>query len=238
MVHEKTCLDCRKRLSGRGHPVRCRSCAARHRYIIEHGKPPDIFVGHCAVCGLEFKDYASNKRKPAKHRFCSEKCRASWVGVHNSISRGGDGRRRSKRQKDRLYYRANAERIRRAMREYYTRHRGDVLSKRSAKDREIKRQVVAAYGGACDCCGEQHIELLTIDHIHGDGNLHRRIVGKGRRIYADLLRLGCPKDNYRLLCFNCNISRGFYGYCPHQPDDRQCFDKRPKANAGRPRSVA
>jgi hypothetical protein len=123
------------------------------------------------------------------------------------------------------------------MRKYYDDNRPAVLQKRTDQDRAAKQAVIAAYGGKCECCGETHWQLLTIDHINGDGHLHRRKVGKGRKIYKDLIRLGFPKDNYRLLCFNCNIARGFYGYCPHHPEDRQIFDKRPKANAGRPRTV-
>jgi radical SAM protein with 4Fe4S-binding SPASM domain len=25
-----------------------------------------------------------------------------------------------------------------------------------------------------------------------------------------------PKDLFRLLCHNCNMARGCYGYCPHE----------------------
>lgn len=30
----------------------------------------------------------------------------------------------------------------------------------------------------CACCGDGHIEFLTIDHINGDGNKHRKEIGQ------------------------------------------------------------
>jgi len=85
--------------------------------------------------------------------------------------------------------------------------------------RQLKLLVVAAYGGKCECCGESIPEMLSVDHINGDGADERRkfsLNGKWN-LYAWLKRNGFPKDRYRLLCFNCN--RGAYmngGVCPHQ----------------------
>jgi hypothetical protein len=31
-----------------------------------------------------------------------------------------------------------------------------------------------------------------------------------------LKRRGYPQEGYTILCFNCNLSRGFFGYCPHE----------------------
>lgn len=76
-----------------------------------------------------------------------------------------------------------------------------------------------AYGGQCSCCFEKNPEFLGIDHIKGDGAAHRR--SAGRNIYRILKHMGYPKDNYRILCHNCNMSYGLYGYCPHQEIDAQ-----------------
>jgi len=222
------CLDCGKVLTGHDSPVRCKPCAARARYIQKHGQPPEMLVTRCSVCETEIVDYATNRRESKSGLcFCSPECRAAWTGVVNSISRGGDGVVRAKHEKDKIDYRKHSDARRSRANGYYSENRLSILAKKKAKDRETKRQVVDAYGGKCECCGESMIEFLTIDHINNDGALHRRIVGKGRRIYADLIRLGFPKDNYRLLCFNCNIVRGFYGYCPHHPDDRSNVSHKP-----------
>lgn len=83
----------------------------------------------------------------------------------------------------------------------------------------IRHETLAAYGGRCECCGESKSEFLTIDHKFGltpEERLQRkRRSGGGWRLYYKLKKLGYPRDRYRLLCFNCNSSRGFMGYCPH-----------------------
>lgn len=198
-----------------------------------------MLIAKCEVCRREFCDYASNRRKQ-KHGvvFCSQECRAAWTGVHNSITRSGDGRKKTKGQKDALYYRRNADTIRQQVKAAYWKNRASVLAKIKTRDRSLKQEIIKAYGGKCVCCGERHLEFLTIDHTNGDGHAHRKQVGKGRGVYADLKRRGFPKRGYRLMCLNCNISLGFYGYCPHRPNDKRFVNKKPKGHAGRRRTVA
>lgn len=76
-------------------------------------------------------------------------------------------------------------------------------------------EILAAYGGRCACCGETEPCFLSIDHIDGRGVEHRKTV-EGWRLYTWLRQQGFPKDNFRLLCHNCNFSRGRYGNCPHE----------------------
>jgi len=83
--------------------------------------------------------------------------------------------------------------------------------------------LIKAYGGKCACCGISEPEFLTIDHINNDGGIERaqfgpkgKIGGGTAKIYRLLLDRGYPKDNYQLLCFNCNIARSLFKICPHQ----------------------
>jgi len=73
------------------------------------------------------------------------------------------------------------------------------------------------YGNKCACCGEEQPEFLSIDHIGGGGNAHRKSIGDRARVnfYLWLQKEGYPKG-FRALCMNCNTSLGFHGYCPHQ----------------------
>jgi hypothetical protein len=194
------------------------------------------FIFKCENCGQKVKDYKTNRRK-GRAFLCSAKCRAEWTGIQNSIRRGGDGVKRTKKEKDRIDYAKHVERRRARQNSYYWANREKILAQKRTEDRAAKEQVVKAYGGKCECCGESTIEFLTIDHINGDGALHRRRVGKGRKIYKDLIRLGFPKDNYRLLCFNCNIVRGFHGYCPHHPEEKSSVSHTP-FNPGRKRTIS
>jgi predicted restriction endonuclease len=85
---------------------------------------------------------------------------------------------------------------------------------------KFRQQVLKMYGGKCACCGEAHQEFLQIDHIDGTGADHRKSgCGVGHRFYRWLVKNGCPRDNYRLLCSNCNWARGRYGYCPHEQEN-------------------
>lgn len=74
-----------------------------------------------------------------------------------------------------------------------------------------KQMVFDAYGCECHFCGESNPIFLTIDHINGDGKQHRQRCHNNRAIYADIIKEGCPKDKYRLLCFNCNCALAIYG---------------------------
>ena len=78
----------------------------------------------------------------------------------------------------------------------------------------------------CECCGEDRIEFLSIDHKAGDGAAHRREIGHGRgnNICNWIIRNGFP-PLFRVLCMNCNCARGHYGYCPH--DDTEEVSTRP-----------
>ena len=82
--------------------------------------------------------------------------------------------------------------------------------------RNFRRVVIAHYSNGtncCACCGEDTYEFLSVDHIMGGGAKHRKKVGSNMAKW--LVRSGLP-EGYRILCHNCNIALGFFGYCPHQ----------------------
>lgn len=80
----------------------------------------------------------------------------------------------------------------------------------------LRYEVLNRYSGRCACCGISDPEFLTIDHIGGGGNEHRREIGSkgGPHFYRWLKRQGFP-DGYRVMCWNCNAATS-YGICPHQ----------------------
>lgn len=81
----------------------------------------------------------------------------------------------------------------------------------------IRLEVLIYYSGEtpnCDCCGENNLEFLSIDHINGDGNKHRKNDSSSIKIYNWLKRNNFP-EGFRVLCMNCNFSHGRHGYCPH-----------------------
>ena len=84
------------------------------------------------------------------------------------------------------------------------------------RQREIRRFVIQGYGGICVCCEESRFEFLSIDHVHGGGRKDTAEKGGNCRLYFWLVKEGFPTDNYRILCHNCNMAKGSYGYCPHE----------------------
>lgn len=79
---------------------------------------------------------------------------------------------------------------------------------------KLREEVFTAYGNKCVCCGESRDEFLQIDHINGGGLQHRKEIKKD--LYKWLKDKGFPKDEFRILCADCNHAMGMKGYCPHQ----------------------
>ncbi len=78
--------------------------------------------------------------------------------------------------------------------------------------------VFAHYGGSCNCCGEDTISFLSIDHVNNDGKDHRWKNGNrisGVHLYQKIIKANFP-DLYQLLCMNCNFGKRMNnGVCPH-----------------------
>lgn len=99
------------------------------------------------------------------------------------------------------------------------------------QQRELKSQrkfiVLSHYSGSlprCACCDEERIEFLTINHLNGGGNAHRRTMTTN--FYLWLIQNDFPKD-FNVLCLNCNFAQGHSrdGLCPHERE-RELQSKR------------
>lgn len=88
---------------------------------------------------------------------------------------------------------------------------------------KLRKAVFDHYGRRCMCpagCPFDAIiaeddRCLTIDHINGGGNKHRKEVVGGQTFYRWLIRNNFPPE-FRTLCYICNCTRGHYGRCPHE----------------------
>jgi len=78
-----------------------------------------------------------------------------------------------------------------------------------SKYRQKQKNLVYNYysNGKFNCakCGYTNYLALTVDHINGDGNKHRREVGD---IYKFLIRNNFP-TGYQILCMNCQFVKKF-----------------------------
>jgi len=144
---------------------------------------------------------------------------------------------------EKVYTPEQKERRRLAVNRYYQRHKDDPTYKEAARRRALRKYrrirkdpkatrrildntknwakrrklaIIAAYGGKCTCCGEKEEVFLTIEHVGGGGKKHREECGNSTRVYIDILKRGCPKDKYTVLCMNCNFATRFNKPCPHK----------------------
>ena len=110
-------------------------------------------------------------------------------------------------QRMRAWRKRNPERSAQLRREWY---------------RRAKLRTLVAYSQdppTCTCCGEATLGFLTIDHIDGGGNAHRRELGGGSSLLIWLQKQGYPAG-FQVLCFNCNAGRYWNGGdCPHLGSD-------------------
>jgi len=84
------------------------------------------------------------------------------------------------------------------------------------KSKEMRKTFLEMYGNKCACCGETTYEFLTLEHKNGQRGIEKSRKKSGKHSYAIAIREYRP-DLYEILCWNCNCSKGRYGYCPHHP---------------------
>ena len=111
------------------------------------------------------------------------------------------------------YYYAHKSEIMAGKKQWRKEHRELFLSQVRQQLARARTAVFDYYGWKCACCGETRKEFLTIDHIHGGG--HRHVKEIKSNLYKWLMRKRFP-EGFRTLCYNCNMSRGHRGYCPHE----------------------
>jgi hypothetical protein len=126
-----------------------------------------------------------------------------------------------------IYNPKHREQLARAQKKYKESHREELIAKRIARRDETNRkqreykfllrsEVLVHYGNKCQCCGESMQEFLSIDHINGGGNKHKKITGgAGYPTYLWLKNNNYP-DGFQVLCHNCNQAKHIYKICPHQ----------------------
>lgn len=149
------------------------------------------------------------------HIYCRQ-CHATSVKTHRAID--PEKTRTDHREEAARFYSLNASKMR---------------DNAADRRRRARQEALAAYGGTCTCCGETTFEFLSLDHIDGGGNAHRRDVVKapGSGIYFWAKRNGYPPI-LQVLCHNCNMAKAHVGYCPHQgiPDPKPIMNRRPRVH--------
>jgi hypothetical protein len=132
--------------------------------------------------------------------------------------------RRKSRERVAKFAAAHPERYKamrtRAAKKWYDKNRAHAIAHHRGYRQRVREEVIDHYGRICVCCGETEFVFLTIDHINGGGNKHRKSLRKsGTSSSIDLLRWiknrGFPPD-FQVLCWNCNHAKCIAGICPHR----------------------
>ena len=75
----------------------------------------------------------------------------------------------------------------------------------------LREEACSKYGSKCQCCGETDAECLIVDHrseyLTDTGGMEELLAIK---------KLGWPKKEFRLLCYNCNRGTMHGKICPHK----------------------
>jgi len=186
--------------------------AARRAELYQERRAARIAAGMCSRCGKSApldgfvtcercKDWSAKQQIEQRERF-----------IRNG--RCSDCGRRAPQRDRRLCGRCLRERKEIGRRSYANnrKSRGEAQKKYHEK---VRVEVMERYGRVCQCCGEATRDFLSIDHINGNGAEERRQGLGGINLYIRLRARGYP-PGYQVLCFNCNLAKGFYGRCPHE----------------------
>ncbi len=125
------------------------------------------------------------------------------------------------KEKQREWKDKNREHVRQQNRQWHRDNRESSLARKAQYREDLRREVFGHYCGNsdkpfCQCCGENILVFLSIDHINGGGRQHREEIGKlGGSEFLFWIR-GLP-EGYQVLCRNCNWGRfANGGVCPHR----------------------
>lgn len=164
---------------------------------------------------MAYKDLEKRRQKRREHRERNkEKIRAKNAEYYAENRKEILLKIKQKRDRDRDGYNRRCRDRYLDNPEYQSRR----YAKHVADTVATKIKIINRYGGECACCGEGQIAFLVLDHVHGGGNEHRKKLGVAS-LYNWIDKNGHPEGvELQVLCHNCNMARGHYGFCLHRPD--------------------
>lgn len=120
-----------------------------------------------------------------------------------------------------LYAKRSKEKRHESARAWYHRNKESQNIKAKARNKARRMTALHYYSNGtmtCECCpasSKTPVEFLCIDHTDKRPRGFPKLGGGGYSLYIFLEKNSYPAG-FRVLCHNCNMSLGFYGYCPHQ----------------------
>ena len=121
-----------------------------------------------------------------------------------------------------IWRNTHKELFRKHVNEYRKKYRRGHLEEMRLKEKQrravLRIEILEHYGRKCSCprCGETNLEFLSMDHINGGGNRHRKSLDVQ---FYDWIKKNNYPNELQILCFNCNLGRARdkeNGICPHE----------------------
>jgi transposase-like protein len=147
------------------------------------------FVSKCIDCSKQrfFTQYDM-----ARDRHLKERCQPCSVKAYNATRIKQDSSIKKQRMKE--YYQKNKQQM-----------------DENAKEWRLKKrlELIVQAGGKCQQCGIDDPIVLDFDHIKDDGAEHRKQT-KRANVVNILSKQGLNKDQFQLLCKNCNWKKEYF----------------------------
>jgi hypothetical protein len=171
----------------------------------------------CRQCGPQTIDKFYRYERDGRETFSCLKCARDARDARRVANPGKDAIRAKN------YRSLNLKKIKIYNKAYQKAHPEIYRDSQNKRRKAAKNACFHHYGGIspkCSCvgCDESHFEFLCLDHKDGGGNEHRaKVKMHGSNMYLWVVRNNYP-PMFRILCHNCNMSLGNFGYCPHDKE--------------------
>lgn len=115
------------------------------------------------------------------------------------------------KKKQQNYRAKNRERVCQHANEYRAKDRERWRAYARKRRLQIKLELFDLFDNKCQHCGFSDIRTLQVDHIHGRGLAHRKLIRTKSDTYytAILIEIKAGSKDYQLLCANCNWIKKF-----------------------------
>ena len=110
----------------------------------------------------------------------------------------------------RISFANNPEKHQMTHRKWYAENRKKQVILLRQRYRNLRKKATDKLGGKCCRCGFTDWRALQIDHVQGNGNKEKQLIGQWK-MYKKILELESLEmvKEYQLLCANCNWIKRF-----------------------------
>jgi len=84
-----------------------------------------------------------------------------------------------------------------------------VQIRRMSREQRIRLLLLEKFGSRCKKCGNNDYRVLQLDHVRNNRGEERKKFKNIRTVYRNILDGILPKEDYQLLCANCNWIKRF-----------------------------